>query len=280
LYEEIFLQSAELLIDEVVGLVDKAEGDVGDNLGRAGLHKLANPPARHYVPSTQANTQKEPHFLRRKLQLRDLLFLALGVILLAGASFYAWSMFGRYRENARLVAALPRLYSEICSQRECLTRAIDAYKQSLSFYPPDHVLQQNPLTVDPLTNQLLYELVGSVREPDGRFFEPMGYPPVSAQMLKTYFHSDHFANSVEQLEQVRHFLDSSNIIATMAIHQKPDVALLAYFPSWEGIEPELMSQIELGSWRYNQSSPVHNPGKYDLWIEIRTGLTNIVIGNW
>jgi len=179
-----------------------------------------------------------------------------------------------------LRAAIPRVYAEIYGQRQSITRAIESYKQTLNFYPPDHVLQQKPLVVDAFTNTLLYELVGSLHDSTNHFFEPAGFAPISAQTVRKYFHTDHFANTVEQRGEIRHFLDASNIIATMAVNQKPDVALLAYFPSWEGIEPELLGEIELGSWHYNQSAPIHNPGSYDLWIEIHTPLTNIVIGNW
>ncbi len=35
--EEVFFQAADLLVEEVVGLVDEAKGDVGDDAWRAGL---------------------------------------------------------------------------------------------------------------------------------------------------------------------------------------------------------------------------------------------------
>jgi len=41
MFEKIFLQPAELLINQVISLVDQAERDVGHYLGRAGLHELA-----------------------------------------------------------------------------------------------------------------------------------------------------------------------------------------------------------------------------------------------
>ena len=40
LFKKILLQSAELLIQEVVGLVNETDGDVGQHLGRAGFHEL------------------------------------------------------------------------------------------------------------------------------------------------------------------------------------------------------------------------------------------------
>ena len=41
LFEEIFFEAEELPIEQVVRLVDEADRDVGDGLGRAGLEKLA-----------------------------------------------------------------------------------------------------------------------------------------------------------------------------------------------------------------------------------------------
>ena len=41
LFQEILLQTAELLVNEIVGLVNQANGNVRDNFGRAGFHKLA-----------------------------------------------------------------------------------------------------------------------------------------------------------------------------------------------------------------------------------------------
>jgi len=100
------------------------------------------------------------------------------------------------------------------------------------------------------------------------------------QMVQSYFHAVRFANCVEHPEKIRHFLDSSNITRPWPYTKSPMSPCSPSFPAGRGIEPELMSQIELGSWRYNCSSPTHNPGSYDLWIEIRTEQTNIVIGNW
>ena len=219
-------------------------------------------------------------FFKRKLRTGDYICIGLVILLGGGACFLVGATYRRHRQHTRLQTAIPRLCAEICDQRQSICQAIEHYRELLQFYPPDHVLQENPLRIDTVTNQLLYELVGCAYDPEERVFIPASLAPISAAMIKTYFRADRFLNSVDHPAQARRFLDRSNIVATMAVHQKPDVALLAFFPGWEGIEPELMSQIELGSWQYNRSAPVHNPGKYDLWIEIHTELTNIVIGNW
>ena len=40
-FDEVLLQSPALLVEEVVGLMDEAEGDVGEDLGWTGVHGLA-----------------------------------------------------------------------------------------------------------------------------------------------------------------------------------------------------------------------------------------------
>ena len=40
-FDEVLLQTAELLVDQVIGLVDEAQGDIGHDFGRAGFQELA-----------------------------------------------------------------------------------------------------------------------------------------------------------------------------------------------------------------------------------------------
>jgi hypothetical protein len=161
-----------------------------------------------------------------------------------------------------------------------LLKAIGAYKTKLGFYPPDHVIDQQPLLVDAVTNPLLYELLGTWHDPAAETFTPARFPSVHRSLIKSFFNTDGFKNSAAKADEVQHFLDASAIEATVAVNSKPDVGLLGYYPSWEGIEPDIYSLVGLSSWRYNSSAPVHNPGSFDLWIEIETSQTNILIGNW
>lgn len=41
IFEEVFFEFGDLFVEEVVGLVDEAEGDVGDDLGRASSEEFA-----------------------------------------------------------------------------------------------------------------------------------------------------------------------------------------------------------------------------------------------
>jgi hypothetical protein len=204
------------------------------------------------------------------------LLAVLGIIALVGGAEYL--VHGRHRTH--LHAAIPKICEDLKHERQTLLGAIEAYKRKLGFYPPDHVISRQPLVVDSVTNQLLYELLGTWHDPATDTFAPARFPSVQRAFIESFFGREDFRNTAAKANEVQHFLDVADIEATVAVHNKPDVAVLGYFPGWEGIEPDIYAQVELSSWRYNSSAPVHNPGAYDLWIEIRTAETNILIGNW
>jgi hypothetical protein len=213
-------------------------------------------------------------------RLVSILIALTGVIILAAGVVVGHEYLARARLRMHLHAAIPKVRDSLGKERQLLIRAIEAYKGKLGFYPPDHIVSRQPLVVDAVTNQLLYELLGTCHDPTSDSFIPARFPSVHRSLVKSFFGTEGFKNTALNVDEVQHFLDAADIEATMAVHNKPDVALLGYFPDWEGIEPDLYRQIELGSWRYNSSAPMHNPETFDLWIEIRTSETNILIGNW
>jgi hypothetical protein len=206
------------------------------------------------------------------------------VVILAVAAGLAWvgrDLWARARTQQHLRAAIPRLCEELSQQRGVLVSSIEAYKVELGFYPPDHLLGRTPLRVDAVTNQLMYELLGTLHDSAKDTFTPPHSPVIRRALIKQLFGAEGFKNSAEKPELVRHFLDGTKLAASTAIHEKPEeVGLASYWPNWEGIEPDLYAQISPGTWCYNSSAPAHHPGSYDLWIEVKTPLTNIVIGNW
>ena len=204
----------------------------------------------------------------------------LSLLLLTSAAVATYRILLFHSTKYHLQMAMPKVYQDLKAQRERFIQGIEEYKRKLGTYPPDHVISREPLVVDAITNQLLYELLGTVHDPDADTFAPPRFPAMKRQMIKSFFNTEEFKNSALEKNEVSHFVDLAEISATVAVNTKPDVALLGYFPSWEGIEPEIYSHVYLSSWRYNCSSPTHNPGRYDLWIEVKTSQTNIVVGNW
>jgi hypothetical protein len=206
------------------------------------------------------------------------------VAILAAVAALVWAVSG-IRARARAVedlrSSIPKLCQEVSLQRALLVSAIEAYKNGLGFYPPDHLLSRTPPRVDPVTNQLMYELLGTLHDPVKDMFTPPHAPAIRRALIKRLFNAEGFRNSAEKPQMVRHFLDGSKLTSSKAINEKPEeVGLASYWPNWEGIQPDLYAQISPGTWCYNSSCPTHNPGTYDLWIEVRTPLTNILMGNW
>jgi hypothetical protein len=224
-------------------------------------------------------TPEQPPLPSKRTASRSLLTAAVIITLVAGVVI-GREYLARTRPRTHFHAAIPKICGELSQQRQLLQKAIEAYKAKLGFYPPDHVISRQPLVVDTVTNPLLYELLGTWQGPAADTFTPARFPAMHRSLIKSFFDTDGFKNSAAKADEVQHFLDAAEIEATVAVSSKPDVGLLGYYPDWEGIEPDIYSLIGPSSWRYNSSAPVHNPGSFDLWIEIITAQTNILIGNW
>lgn len=218
---------------------------------------------------------------RGEVSLRTGALLGLALLGLFGlVEAGGWELH-QVRHQSRLHHALPRLRAETARQLRVLAQAIDEYKTKLGCYPPDHLLSVNPPVVDSVTNQLLYELLGTVYDRTNELFAPKGhFPSIRANLVKRFFNVDSFRNSGPSATRVTQFLQSSDIQSTLGVSEKPEVGVLAFFPQWEGMEPELMQEFGLAPWHYNCSAPVHNPKAYDLWIEIPVSDTTLVMGNW
>jgi hypothetical protein len=183
--------------------------------------------------------------------------------------------------EARVNAALPKVCDAIRRQRGSILNAIEAYKAQFGEYPPDHVVRRNPLSVDPVTNTLLYELSGTLYRPAGKEFQVAGLEPAEAAYVTNFFQCERFKNCSEKQEQLKNFLTKQDT-ASRQLHDDPDVFVLGFNVGAADVSDDLFWQIDekVGSWRYVRSSPTNNPGKFDLWIEIKTKHRATIIGNW
>jgi len=43
---------------------------------------------------------------------------------------------------------------------------------------------------------------------------------------------------------------------------------------------EFWEDFEFTSWRYATNPAQHNPGKFDLWIEVNVAGKHFIVGNW
>jgi hypothetical protein len=72
--------------------------------------------------------------------------------------------------ESRVNAGIPGVYAAIRHQRDAIVKAIEAYKSQFGVYPPDHLVSGQPIFVDPVTNTLLYELMGVLYDPSEKKF--------------------------------------------------------------------------------------------------------------
>jgi hypothetical protein len=64
------------------------------------------------------------------------------------------------------------------------------------------------------------------------------------------------------------------------LHDDPDVFAAGFTVPCAGLASEVVWEFDVSSWRYVSSSPTNNPGKFDLWIEVKTKRQTVTIGNW
>jgi hypothetical protein len=68
-----------------------------------------------------------------------------------------------------------------------IVTSIEKYRLFFGAYPPDHVVSSSPLVVNPVNNQLLYELFGTVYDATNETFTPPHFPPIHACSARTRF---------------------------------------------------------------------------------------------
>lgn len=216
----------------------------------------------------------------RAMTFRGVCFVGVISAIAAGLGLGGYLLVSRRAYNSKLRAELPRFCRALTEQRDRLKTAILAYRKAMGFYPPDHVLGTTGSRVDPITNQLFYELVGCGYDPTQRVYVPsIGSMHLSQALIRQFFGRD-IVNRTEDPGLPKCFLPSARTEPLLEIHDKPDsIALLSYWPDWEDFDGDL-SGFQIGTWQYNSSAPQHNPGAYDLWLELKAPGTNIVIGNW
>ena len=94
------------------------------------------------------------------------------------------------------VASRKSKESRIRTELNQLVTAIENYKARYGFYPPDNTIGSGPSrTVNPVTNQLFYELTGTSYEPtSGKREFTSRNEKITASAIQSYFHRDGFLN--------------------------------------------------------------------------------------
>ncbi len=219
------------------------------------------------------------HYLTRRLTGREAAAVVVIVVALAGLGYLTCKFITARLLEARVSAAIQQVCASIRHQRRALLGAIEAYKAHFGVDTPDHIMRRQPLVVHSVNNPFLYELAGVTSNPTNQMFELGRLEPTDAGDVKEFFHCDGFKNCGEQADQVKKFLPGENLPARQ-LHDDPDVFALSFPLYSEPLDPEVMYEMEVSPWRYVSTAATNNPGKFDLWIELKTKTQTVTIGNW
>jgi len=163
---------------------------------------------------------------------------------------------------------------------------LERFQQKIGYYPPD-----NPNNY--ALNQLYYELLGTTNV--GTANAPVymtldGSARISASELTKAFgnkitgfancsragRGDDTAGGVAFVDKLK-----SSQFLSMQVLASPPVSWTVLGSSIEGpLEFQNDQHVKINPWRYNSSSPLHNPKTYDLWIDVTVGNKTNRICNW
>jgi prepilin-type N-terminal cleavage/methylation domain-containing protein len=167
-----------------------------------------------------------------------------------------------------------------------LETAIERYHDKLGYYPPDNAPNW-------AANQLYYELLGTTNS-SGVFLTLDGSAQIATTVLPAAFGGgstivsfmncsrggeDGLAGAVSFLKGLK---SAQYMAVTITNPPPPGPAPITVLGT--SLDGPLMFQSTLGAklnpWRYNSSSPQHNPKTYDLWIDVMAGSKTNRICNW
>jgi hypothetical protein len=217
---------------------------------------------------------------RRRLTPGQILLILLLLAGLVAGGWAAFQLVASQRHAARVRLATQRVVDGIRAERAQLESAIEAYRRAFGHYPPDHVLSRQPLVVDAVTNQLFYEISGTVFNPAGRCFECERCTAVSGPTLAAYFQVERFSNVVTAPAVARSFLPATDVFIGELTEKIPGLKTFGYAPLPEEVDPETANEFVISPWRYVTTQPTNNPGRFDLWIEVDVNNQHLVVGNW
>jgi prepilin-type N-terminal cleavage/methylation domain-containing protein len=166
------------------------------------------------------------------------------------------------------------------AELEQMASAIQEYKDTLGFYPPD-----NPL--HPEMNPLWFELLGTTN--NGINYITLDHAgQISATDINTEFGRQGFANTAIRARATDEagapvpFLKNLRPAQTGdLVPGNPLIKVLVCSVQWpEGSSSQPISGTTLNPWRYVSTHPTNNTGSYDLWVDLVIGKKIYRVSNW
>ena len=213
------------------------------------------------------NTQHAIRNTPPAFTLVELLVVIAMIAVLAALTFPAVGM-------ARISIMRSRARAELTN----LETAIERYHDKLGYYPPDNAPNW-------AVNQLYYELLGTTNS-SGVFHTLDDSAQISATDIPTAFNNPNLTGFLncsrggeDGLPGGVAFVKGLKTAQFQAITNASSPILYTVLrTTLDG--PSVLIDPKLNPWRYNSSSPQHNPKTYDLWIDVMAGSKTNRICNW
>jgi hypothetical protein len=103
--------------------------------------------------------------------------------------------------------------------------------------------------------------------------------PADTKFVHDYFQCTGFTNCSTNEAGIHRFLPPDEL-QRQTLTDDTNVYALSFTVYSEKVAPEVLNEIEPGTWRYVRTSPTNNPGSFDLWIDLKGGRKTLTIGNW
>jgi prepilin-type N-terminal cleavage/methylation domain-containing protein len=224
------------------------------------------------TPQNQNLLSRSQGSARTGFTLIELLVVIAVIAILAALIFPVIGALKRIRVQSRARAELAQV-----------EMAIAAYKAKLGFYPPDNGNNKVPATYNPATNQLFYELIGTMLTNNSTTFVTKdGATQILQSALPLNFGTAGFMNCSRGGGD-----DNTASAVTFLRGLKAGQSLLAQngiMVLGSSLDGPIMvlgnNGTKINPWRYNSSNPTNNPGSYDLWIDVMVGSVTNRICNW
>ena len=173
-------------------------------------------------------------------------------------------------------AQIQRVRAEL----EQVRTAIETYKAKRGTYPPDNAYTNNPANPGyDQTNALYYELVGAININNSGTYQTLDGRAglINTNLLVNFLGVPGIANSSLTTNASDDAAAAQNFIATLNPAQ---LRTNANGTVMINVPVAINARSDFNPWHYNSSTPVHNPGSYDLWAEFLIGKKTNVVCNW
>jgi hypothetical protein len=202
---------------------------------------------------------------------------AVAVVLLIGGAFYGvYAGAAALWHRHLLVRSIPRALAGIRKQREEVIAILETYKRQFGSYPPMFT-RAGPDRGK--INPLCYELLGVRFEPKrAEYYIPITKDALTVDEAQKYFNSPSFTNCLVYPKAPTNFLANRALAVAMMSNEADLYGLGLSYTDFTS--EDFWSDYQFSPWRYATNPAEHNPGRFDLWVEVTVAGRHFTLGNW